>query len=42
MDGVHFDGPTGLFEKLRQIAGYSWDESREPLHSSYDNWYVGK
>lgn len=29
-----------LYERLRQIAGYTWDESRAPIHSSYDNWYL--
>jgi len=31
--------PPRLFERLRQIAGYTWDESKQPIHSSYDNWY---
>jgi hypothetical protein len=30
--------PPRLFERLRQIAGYTWDESHEIIHSSYDNW----
>lgn len=30
--------PSRLFERLRQIAGYSWDESQDIHHSSYDNW----
>ena len=30
--------PPRLFERLRQIAGYTWDESQEVSHSSYDNW----
>jgi hypothetical protein len=30
--------PLRLFERLRQIAGYTWDESQEISHSSYDNW----
>lgn len=45
MDGIvvvedeHYsDPPPRLFERLRQIAGYTWDESQEPLHSSYGNW----
>jgi hypothetical protein len=33
--------PPRLYERLRQIAGYSWDESRYPQHLSYDFWYVG-
>jgi hypothetical protein len=30
--------PPRLFERLRQITGYTWDESKAPFHSSYDNW----
>lgn len=33
------DPPARLFERLRQIAGFTWDESKAPLHTSYDNWY---
>ncbi|KAK4083506.1 uncharacterized protein Triagg1_1168 [Trichoderma aggressivum f. europaeum] len=32
--------PPRLFERLRQIAGYSWDESTPPFHSTYDFWHV--
>ncbi|KAH0598992.1 hypothetical protein MHUMG1_03106 [Metarhizium humberi] len=32
--------PPRLFERLRQIAGYTWDETKEPIHSSYDFWLV--
>ncbi len=32
------DPPPRLFERLRQIKGYIWDEETEPFHSSYDNW----
>ncbi|KAG6002085.1 hypothetical protein E4U21_003465 [Claviceps maximensis] len=32
--------PQRLFERLRQIAGYTWDESRDPIHTSYDFWLV--
>lgn len=39
LDESHLDPPPRLFERLRQIAGYTWDETKEPLHSSYDNWY---
>ncbi|QSZ29640.1 hypothetical protein DSL72_004156 [Monilinia vaccinii-corymbosi] len=38
-DGV-LDPPPRIFERLSQIAGYTWDESKEPFHSSYDNWQV--
>ncbi|PBP20892.1 hsp90-like protein [Diplocarpon rosae] len=46
MDGVaaladeQLDPPLRLFERLRQIPGYTWDESRNPFHSSYNNWEV--
>lgn len=30
--------PPRLFERLRQIAGYTWDESKQPFHSTYDFW----
>ncbi|KAI8630927.1 putative histidine kinase HHK1p [Xylariaceae sp. FL1651] len=33
------DPPARIFERLRQLAGYSWDESNKPVHSSYDNWH---
>lgn len=33
------DPPARIFERLRQIAGYTWDESQRPFHSTYDNWY---
>lgn len=32
------DPPARIFERLSQIAGYLWDETRAPAHSSYDNW----
>ncbi|KAG4034685.1 hypothetical protein MFRU_002g00410 [Monilinia fructicola] len=38
-DGV-LDPPPRIFDRLSQIAGYTWDESKEPFHSSYDNWQV--
>jgi hypothetical protein len=34
------DPPSRIFERLRLLAGYSWDESIPPFHSSYDNWYT--
>jgi hypothetical protein len=43
MDGTvalgdeQLDPPPRLFDRLRQIAEYTWDES-EVFHSSYDNW----
>ncbi|TAQ86227.1 hypothetical protein B7494_g5445 [Chlorociboria aeruginascens] len=39
-DEQHLDPPPRLFDRLRQIAGYTWDESKAPFHSSYDNWHV--
>ncbi|KAB5582746.1 hsp90-like protein [Coniochaeta sp. 2T2.1] len=32
--------PSRNFERLRQLGGYTWDESRTPFHTSYDNWHV--
>ncbi|KAH6656642.1 hsp90-like protein [Truncatella angustata] len=32
--------PPRIFERLRQIAGYAWDEAQRPYHSTYDNWHV--
>ncbi len=32
------DPPVRLFERLRQIAGYTWDESTAPVHTSFDAW----
>jgi len=32
------DPPLRLFERLRQIPGYTWDDSKDAFHSSYDNW----
>ncbi|CAJ0552040.1 Ff.00g060190.m01.CDS01 [Fusarium sp. VM40] len=34
------DPPPRIYERLRQIAGYTWDESQLPFHSSYDYWHV--
>lgn len=34
------DPPVRIFERLSQIAGYTWDESAALTHSSYDNWLV--
>ncbi|KAI1825123.1 putative histidine kinase HHK1p [Xylaria intraflava] len=33
------DPPSRIFERLRQLAGYSWDESIRPFHSTYGTWY---
>lgn len=32
--------PPRIFERLNQLSGYTWDESKKPFHSSYDNWHV--
>ncbi|KAI1761687.1 putative histidine kinase HHK1p [Hypoxylon sp. FL1150] len=34
------DLPARIFERLRQLGGFTWDESRRPFHSSYNNWHV--
>ncbi|RGP77989.1 serine threonine kinase [Fusarium longipes] len=34
------DPPPRIYERLRQIAGYTWDENQLPFHSSYDYWHV--
>ncbi|KAK0626045.1 hypothetical protein B0T14DRAFT_492443 [Immersiella caudata] len=34
------DAPSRIFERLRQIAGYDWDDTRPPFHTTYDNWHV--
>jgi hypothetical protein len=34
------DPPPRLYERLRQIAGYVWDDSKLPFHSTYDFWHV--
>ncbi|KAI1751201.1 putative histidine kinase HHK1p [Xylaria castorea] len=45
MDGAaalldeQLDPPARIFERLKQLAGYSWNESIRPVHSSYDNWH---
>ncbi|EED19860.1 sensor histidine kinase/response regulator, putative [Talaromyces stipitatus ATCC 10500] len=32
--------PARLFERLALLPGYIWDQAIEPIHSTYDNWYV--
>ncbi|KAK3344042.1 hypothetical protein B0T25DRAFT_315890 [Lasiosphaeria hispida] len=39
-DDTQLDAPSRIFERLRQIAGYAWDDSRPPFHTTYDNWHV--
>ncbi|KAH0558987.1 hypothetical protein GP486_004400, partial [Trichoglossum hirsutum] len=36
----HLGPPTRLLERLAQVPGFTWDETRSPFQSSYDNWYV--
>ncbi|KAK3314985.1 hypothetical protein B0H66DRAFT_452847, partial [Apodospora peruviana] len=38
-DDQQLGPPARIFERLRQIAGYAWDDSARPFHSSYDNWH---
>jgi len=40
LDDQLLESPARVFERLRQIPGYTWDESRAPYHSTYDNWHV--
>ena len=32
--------PARLFERLAQLPGYTWDQSAEPFHSTYNHWHV--
>ncbi|KAK3905363.1 hypothetical protein C8A05DRAFT_12807 [Staphylotrichum tortipilum] len=32
--------PARILERLRQISGYTWNDSRPSFHSTYDNWHV--
>src|SRR5436190_2726269 len=32
--------PKGLFDRLSQIPGYTWDLAFDPIHSSYGHWHV--
>ncbi|KAG9258980.1 putative histidine kinase HHK1p [Emericellopsis atlantica] len=34
------DPPQRIFERLRHIAGYTWDEQKDPFHSTYDFWHI--
>ncbi|TPX07877.1 uncharacterized protein E0L32_010452 [Thyridium curvatum] len=38
MTDESIDPPARLFERLRLIPGFAWDESRPLFHSSYDSW----
>ena len=35
----YLDPPPRLYERLRQIAGFTWDETKPPFHNTYDIWY---
>lgn len=32
--------PARLFERLGQLPGYTWDQSAEPFHSTYNHWHI--
>lgn len=32
--------PARLFERLALLPGYIWDQSFDPIHSTYDHWHV--
>ncbi len=34
------ESPARILERLHQISGYTWDDTRPPFHSTYDNWHV--
>ena len=38
MDGDYPEA-TLLYQRLKEIPGYTWDLRRGPFHSSYDNWH---
>lgn len=38
MPNDSLDPPSRIWDRLRQIAGYTWDDTKMPFHSSYDNW----
>ncbi|CAD6503236.1 BgTH12-02903 [Blumeria graminis f. sp. triticale] len=40
MDELTDGAPSRLYERLRQIEGYTWDETTPAIHSSYDTWQV--
>ncbi|KKK18078.1 putative sensor histidine kinase/response regulator [Aspergillus ochraceoroseus] len=46
MDDSHILGedlplpPARLFERLAHLPGYTWDQSIEPFHSTYNHWHV--
>ncbi|KAK3304236.1 uncharacterized protein B0T15DRAFT_399366 [Chaetomium strumarium] len=40
LDDRLLESAARLIERLHHLAGYTWDESRAPFHSTYDNWHV--
>ncbi|KAJ4306906.1 Chk1 protein kinase [Collariella sp. IMI 366227] len=34
------ESPARILDRLHHMAGYVWDDSRPPFHSTYDNWHV--
>ncbi|KAK4228498.1 Two-component system protein A [Podospora fimiseda] len=40
LDDQQLESPARILERLHQVAGYSWDNSRPPFHSTYDNWHI--
>ncbi|KAJ5760997.1 hypothetical protein N7520_008153 [Penicillium odoratum] len=32
--------PARLFERLGNLPGYTWDQSIEPFHSTYNHWHI--
>ncbi|KAJ5158598.1 CheY-like superfamily [Penicillium coprophilum] len=32
--------PARLFERLGQLPGYTWDQTIEPFHSTYNHWHI--
>ncbi|KAJ5793123.1 uncharacterized protein N7503_009101 [Penicillium pulvis] len=32
--------PARLFERLGHLPGYTWDQSVEPFHSTYNHWHI--
>ena len=46
MELSHFLGedlplpPSRLFERLAHLPGYTWDQSTEPFHSTYNHWHI--
>ncbi|KAK4143012.1 uncharacterized protein C8A04DRAFT_37883 [Dichotomopilus funicola] len=40
LDEHLIESPARILERLRTISGYTWDDTRRPFHSTYDNWHV--